>query len=717
MKKIFNWRSATVGDIESDGLLDVATKLHVLSYQMEGKVVSSFNASTQEDRIRAFFQWHIDNQTPVVFHNGAWFDIPLVEKLYGMDLSKLMVIDTLPLSWYLNISRAKHGLDSFFEDYGIAKPKVDDWENLSYDEYRHRCEEDVKINKALWEDFKQRLIEMYTQVKLHIDAGVVGGKRVFDDEDLYIDSLKGLTVDEHIDNILTFLMFKADCAVLQEKTMWEVDVPYLQKSEAELKALTESATKELESVMPPVPKYAVRKPPAKMFKKNGELSATGQRWKELQELVKTGTRDEYGNLLAKVVNVGEISELVKLEPPNINSVQQVKDFLISKGWKPQTFKYVRDDIAFQAWVDSKPVEGSKRGDWTNWKNSKPQDRAVSQITVDGADGKELCPSILELAEEVPEVKALENYSMIKHRLGTVQGFLNNLKDGKYLQARIAGFTNTLRVKHTEIVNLPKASKPFAEAIRGCLVAGQGKISLGSDLSGIEDRVKHHFMIPHDPDYVATMMEDDYDPHIATALASGSITTAEAEGYKKKTLDAAVMEAVKAKRAVGKTVNYASVYKAGAAKIAITAKISKEEAEVALGGYWKLNWAVLEIEKEQVIIEDGRGGKWLVNPINGHCYSLRSEKDIFSTLAQGTGSFFFDMWVDNILEGQYEKWGKKTLTGSFHDEVILVHKDSEKFKREMSDIVNAAINKVSEDFKLRRKLGCEIQHGYRYSHIH
>ena len=52
-----------------------------------------------------------------------------------------------------------------------------------------------------------------------------------------------------------------------------------------------------------------------------------------------------------------------------------------------------------------------------------------------------------------------------------------------------------------------------------------------------------------------------------------------------------------------------------------------------------------------------------------------------------------------------------------DEVILVHKDSEKFKREMSDIVNAAINKVSEDFKLRRKLGCEIQHGYRYSHIH
>ena len=76
---------------------------------------------------------------------------------------------------------------------------------------------------------------MYTQVKENIDAGNVGGTRVSEDEELYIDNLKGLSVDEHIDNILTFLMFKADCAALQEKTMWEVDVPYLEKSEQELK--------------------------------------------------------------------------------------------------------------------------------------------------------------------------------------------------------------------------------------------------------------------------------------------------------------------------------------------------------------------------------------------------------------------------------------------------------------------------------------------------
>lgn len=30
--------------------------------------------------------------------------------------------------------------------------------------------------------------------------------------------------------------------------------------------------------------------------------------------------------------------------------------LTSKGWIPQTFKYVRDDVVFQEWIDSKPRE-------------------------------------------------------------------------------------------------------------------------------------------------------------------------------------------------------------------------------------------------------------------------------------------------------------------------------------------------------------------------
>ena len=35
MKLITNWRNATVADIEADALLDDATKIHVLSYEMQ----------------------------------------------------------------------------------------------------------------------------------------------------------------------------------------------------------------------------------------------------------------------------------------------------------------------------------------------------------------------------------------------------------------------------------------------------------------------------------------------------------------------------------------------------------------------------------------------------------------------------------------------------------------------------------------------------------
>ena len=88
--------------------------------------------------------------------------------------------------------RQKHGLDSFFQDYGIAKPKVGThrWsapvkEKWNTDKghqtrlkrhfaiMRHRCQEDVKINVALWEDLKNRLVDIYSEVKRCVDAGLV----------------------------------------------------------------------------------------------------------------------------------------------------------------------------------------------------------------------------------------------------------------------------------------------------------------------------------------------------------------------------------------------------------------------------------------------------------------------------------------------------------------------------------------------------------------
>lgn len=533
MKKLKNFSKATVCDIETDGLLADVTKVHIVGYRLHGKPKTQVLwGDTEEGRIRKFLQYHIDNEIPIVGHNFITYDVPVLEKLYSIDLSELMVIDTLPLSWYLNINHTRHSIEALSSEYNVGdKFAVDqkDWTNLTKEQAVSRVTSDVAINLAIYEDFIDRLTDMYTLSKTEIDVGAVGGKRLKDGEDLHIDSLVGLSVERHIERILEFLMMKTDVQALQERTKWLVDVSLLEKGIAEFDLIINEKASILESVMPQVPKYSKRKQPAKPFKKNGDLSKSGENWENLKDLLTRGEKDEYGNLLTRVRKQGEIEELTSYNPPNINGHQQVKDFLFSHGWVPQTYEAVRDKVAFQEWINKRPEEGSKRYEWTNWMDSKPVDRLVPQVR---NEDKELCESVVELAEKVPEIRALEEYSVVKHRNDTMKGILRRIgSDGK-VEASWHGFTNTLRVKHqAPCANLPSADSKYSQYIRGSLVAPEGFVSCGSDLSSLESRVSHHFMLAYDKEYVETMMEDGYDPHLDVAVTAGMMTKEEEMFYK------------------------------------------------------------------------------------------------------------------------------------------------------------------------------------------
>lgn len=694
-----------MADAEADALLDDATLIHVIFFQMAQGYSGDIKGSDR-DRAIKFLNYHIENGIPIVMHNGICYDIPLFEKVLGIDLSELMIIDTMILSWYLNTDRQQHGLGTFLEDYGVEKPEVEDWENLSYEEYRHRCEEDVKINKLLWEDLKERLVDMYSRVKFCVDNGMVRGSRVSEDEVRYIDQYVGVSkVDDYIDRILTFLMGKMDTARLREKTMWEVDVAGLDKLIEELYEAWSTAKEELEKVMPEVAKYKIQAKPKKCFKKDGTLSAHGQRWEDLKATL--NKRNEKGDVVAEMLEDGTIRKLSHYEPPNANGSQQVKDWLYSHGWVPENFEFKKDKEATQKWA-----EGGFR------KCDKPEVRKVPQLSIKGDDGKELCPSVIKLADKVPEVMFYNKYTTIKNRLDTLKGWKSNLYKGKYLRARVGGLTNTFRDQHKELVNIPSDKAPYGKEIRGLLLAGEGCISLGSDLSSLEDRVKHDFMMPHDPEYVSTMMADDYDPHLLMALTANMI---DEEEFKEAKLALAVKEALspraKAGRAAGKTTNYAAVYNSGAETLARSSGMSVPEAKALLEAYWKLNWSVKAIAEEQCVITCDKGKKWLVNPVNGFCYSLRKDSDRFSTLCQGTGSFYFDMWVDLILEKMEARFGVKRLSGSYHDEYIATFRDTETNRNVMETITRDAIKEISERYYLRRSLDCDVQFGNNYSEIH
>ena len=91
--------------------------------------------------------------------------------------------------------------------------------------------------------------------------------------------------------------------------------------------------------------------------------------------------------------------------------------------------------------------------------------------------------------------------------------------------------------------------------------------------------------------------------------------------------------IKEVRNLAKTVNFSSIYGAGPAKIASTTGMPLDKAYSLHKAYWDLNWSVKQIAKDtRHKIVDGK--MWLYNPVSGFYYSLRYEKDIFSTLNQG-----------------------------------------------------------------------------------
>ncbi len=613
-----------VFDVEANGLLDKATKIHCLSYTTDGKNYQTiFDYSDMRDLILS--------QHGLVGHNIIRYDVPLIEKILGIKI-KSRLFDTLPMSWVLNYNRSKHGLESFGEDFGIPKPQIDDWHNLTNEEYAHRCTEDVKINWCLWQDLLRRFMFLYKN-KLSLDK------------------------------FFRYLEFKMDCAATAEKVGWKLDVELAQKCVADLTKQKADKEAEMISVMPKRKVTTKKSRPKNCFKKDGTASAHGQRWFDL--LQENGLPLHFD---------GEVEVIRKWEDPNPNSTDQVKDWLYSLGWEPCTFKY-----------DKNKETG--------------EERKIPQVRKDG----ELTDSVKLIAETNPMVEVLEGLTVMQHRLGIFQGFLDCEQDG-YVRAEIDGLTNTLRFKHKKpLVNLPGVDRPWGKEIRGCLTAPTGYVLCGADMTSLEDTTKRHYMQPYDPDYVHEMSQAGFDPHLDLAKHAGAIKQSDIDAYNHGT-----KPELKALRKNYKVVNYSATYGVGAAKLSRTTGMSVPQSQALLDAYWNRNWSVKKFSEDQKVRQIN-GEMWVQNPVSGFWHSLRYEKDVFSTLNQSTGAYCFDKWV------AYYRTRRPNIIGQFHDESINLVKEGE--QNEHSDALNWAIEKLNQELKLNVDLGIDIQYGQRYSDVH
>lgn len=613
----------TVFDIETDGLLNEMTKIHVLAWLGKNGQV---HHTKDYDAMRNFFT----ERDVLIGHNIIRFDIPAVEKILGIKI-KARLIDTLALSWYLNHDRIKHGLESYGQDYNVPKPIVKDWNNLTYEEYAHRCSEDVKINTRLWNELDVKLNKLYQD-------------------------------QAEKDRLIDYMTFKMDCAREQEELGWKLDVEKAQRAYDEIMRLKEEKVEQLADAMPKRILTKVVTPPKNMYKKDGSLSSHGENWTALCKEYKQPI-----SALSFVVKTGE-------ERGNPSSNDQVKEWLYSLGWKPRTHKFVRD---------------KKTG----------EERMVEQVRLDS----DLCPSVKELVSVDPAVDLLDGLTVLTHRAGILRSFLDCHKDG-WLQAEIAGFTNTLRFRHAKpLVNLPAVDKPWGDVIRGCLTCPDGYTLAGADMTSLEDTTKRHYMKPLDPDYVEEMSREGFDPHLDLAKFAGDVTQEEIDDY-----NAGKRPDLKKLRKAYKVVNYSATYGVGAAKLARETGMNTRDAKNLLEAFWKRNWSVDHVAKN-VRTRELFNSMWLQNPVSKFWYSLRSDKDRFSTLNQGTGVFCFDTWVAIC-----RKNGIKTI-GQFHDEIIALVKVGQ--EKDIEELMHTAADKLNKRVKLNVPLGTDVQFGKTYADIH
>jgi hypothetical protein len=623
-----------VVDSETDNLQDVATKVWVLGWSDDGV---NFHTTNNYDEMRKVLSGDF-NERRLVCHNAVRFDLVVFNRLLGMDLSYLDFVDTLPLSWTINYQRDKHGLESYGETFGVPKPKITDWEGLTYEEYAHRVTEDVKINWLLWQDLQRKLNVLYDK----------DGKEIL--------------------RYINYLNYKMDMAREQEANPITVDLVSAQKHLTELERQRDEKYVELLASMPKVAVMETKSYPKKPTLKDGGLSAQGIKWQALLASLKLP--------LGTVSDVTYVKEYIE---PNPQSDVQVKAWLTDLGWQCKTFKFDRNKVT----GETKQI---------------PQIRYPKGHPSEG----ELCEEVVELGEKDPAVYVLAGLSIIKHRVGFFQGFIDNHKEGK-LVASIEGLTNTLRFKHRKpLANIPGVDKPWGKEIRSCIIAPEGYVICGSDMVSLEDNTKRHYIQPHDPEYVAEMQQEGYDPHLSLAVFAGAMTK---EQYIEHTTGIKKYNDI---RKPFKVTNYSSTYGIREKKLARDLNCSVAFAKSLLDAFWAKNWAVQKVAQDCEVKHTGQS-MWLKNPVSGFWYQLRAEKDRFSTLNQGTGVYCFDTWIYNV-----RKLGC-VINFQFHDEKGSVVKVGQEQWRK--DLLEKAMERTNDTLQLNVPLGIDVKFGKTYSEVH
>lgn len=336
-----------------------------------------------------------------------------------------------------------------------------------------------------------------------------------------------------------------------------------------------------------------------------------------------------------------------------------------------------------------------------WEPTAYTDKGSPKLTPD----KQPCPNLYKIDTELGE--KLSHYFLCAHRKGQIEGWVENTRyDGRVPSVAIGNSTNTGRMAHRIIVNVPKASdKVFlGKEMRDLFTHEDGYILVGWDAEGLEMRVLAHYM--NDPDFTHALIsgskEDKTDIHNLMLSASNGLIP---------------------DRDTSKGCLYAMIYGAGDAKLGWTAGYTKQCSEYGkkIREAWNSRFPKLAEFVQQVTKAAERG--W-VKAIDGRkVWMRRDEKSRvmahkgLNTLIQSTGSIIVKTIICCLREAVDKKGLEAYNVTIYHDEDIAEVVVDEQQLETYRQLCHEATKKTEKLYGIRCPLEIEVNTGHSWGEVH
>lgn len=376
----------------------------------------------------------------------------------------------------------------------------------------------------------------------------------------------------------------AELITRQEHRGFMFDKELAEANIAELDQLLRERKERIEPILPPRP--ATKKfmsdftPPKLQFKKSGEVSANMIKFAE-----KIGAEIRDGNVF--VFKGKEYSLPLPIEPlvtkmdVTINDTTHIKEWLVGEGWRPLEYKekditvdskkMKLEGVRLQAAID-RYLEQTENSNF--WKDRLEQFDLTARNAKEGVKKlrrefekrlsrgrggirvltnpsftvgieKELCPNLLKLAEDRPDLEVvlqITEYLTYRHRRNSIlgggaewddeeepeKGYVSSIReDGRIPTPADTCGAGTSRFKHRLVVNVPRDSSLYGGKMRAMFTADSDvAFQLGYDFSSLEARIEGHYCWPFDdegkPYCKSLTLEKPNDVHSRTAAQISEI---------------------------------------------------------------------------------------------------------------------------------------------------------------------------------------------------